>query len=318
MKNNFLIILIFASMIQLFSFGIVSKNNEAVESIKDSLLYNAEEKLLEGLKKNPDNPILNYNYALAKLRQFEDYKDKSGLEEAIKSFEKAKEDTTRSNLQAILYNQANAYYYNKDFANAVNSYQESATYLDSTKVDPDLQYNYANSLYKFIEDKSEFDSLYTMVEDIYKGTLANVDKNHKQKIWHNLGNTAFQQENYKDAISYYIEALKLDPSSEDTRINYEIALQKLAEQEGKNQANSDNNSDGEDKQSGQEEQKEEENQQEQQNKNKQEQYDDLSDEEKEKLEAEKKLDALLQEQSRSEDNENKAKIRQQRPSGRYW
>ena len=40
--------------------------------------------------------------------------------------------------------------------------------------------------------------------------------------------------------------------------------------------------------------------------------------EKEKLEAEKKLDALLQQQARPEENEEKPKIRQQQPTGKYW
>ena len=320
MKRIIFSIVLIGFLVPAYGFSSVWRNNEAVESIKDTLLYNADKKLKESLDKDPDNPILNYNYGLTKLKQYEEYKDDSGLEQAIQSFEKAKTDTTKSNLQANSFNQANAYYNLKDYANAINSYQESGTYLDTTNVDPDLLYNYANSLYKFVEENTEYDSLLTMAQDIYKSTSGMVDKDHRQKIWHNLGNTAFQQENFQEAISYYVEALKLDPKSEDTRINYEVALRKLAQQQSQNQQQQEQeqeNQEGSEEQKQESSGKQEQEQQQQDAKEKQEQYDELSDEEKEKLEAEKKLDALLQEQSREEDND-KPEIRKQKPSGRYW
>ncbi len=316
MRNIFIIILTIIS-VNSFAFGLVSKNNKAVESLNDTLLYNAENQLKEGLEKSPNNPILNYNYGLTKLRQFEEYKDQSALEDAIEGFEKAKADTSKTNLQAIHYNQANAYYNLKDYTRALQNYQEAGTYLDSTNVDLDLIYNYANSIYKFVEENTQHDSLLTMVEQMYKSSLSGGDNQLKEKVFHNLGNTAFQQEKYQDALAYYIEALKLNPQSENTRINYEIALRKLDQQKGQNQQQ-DKSEEGNSQQEQDESTSQEQEQQKQDAQDKQEQYDDLTQEEKEKLEAEKKLDALLQEQSRDDDNEEKKKIRQQRPTGRYW
>jgi tetratricopeptide (TPR) repeat protein len=328
MKKLIFSLIIFLVLLEVQGFTLINRNNKAVQAIKDTLLYRAETELKAGLEKSPDDPILNYNYGLVNLRRFEEQGDVSGLETAIESFEKAKVDTTESNLQATYYNQANAYYNSQDYSNAIHNYQYSGTYLDSTNVDPDLLYNYANSIYKFAETNPEYDSLYTMAEDIYKSTSGLVDSSHKQKIWHNLGNSAFQQQKYQEAIGYYVQALTLDPSSEDTRINYEIALRKLAEQQSQqqeNQENQENNQEQKDKQEQSEENQEKsENQQQQEQKQeeeaqeKQDQYDELSDEEKEKLEAEKKLDALLQQQSRPEQDDEKPTIREQRPSGRYW
>lgn len=318
MKKMLFILLIFIT-INAYGFGRVSKNNQAVKAINDTLLYNAEEELKEILEKDPDNPIINYNYGLTKLKQFEEYRNESALAESIESFEKAKADTSRTNLQALYYNQANAYYNLKDYASAVNNYQESATYLDSTSVDLDLVYNLANSIYKFAEENPEYDSLLTRVDEMYKSIVSGVDQQHKQKILHNLGNSAFKQSKYQDAINYYVESLRLNPKSETTRINYEIALRKLSEQQSsqEKQENQDKKKSDQEHE-GSSKQDQEQEQQQQEAKEKQEEYDDLSKEEKEKLEAEKKLDALLQEQSRDDDNEDKTKFRQNRPSGKYW
>ncbi len=320
MKRTIFMVIMCLFLVEAYSFTTVRKNNKAVEAIQDTLLYRAEDDLKDLLEKDPDNPVLNYNYGVVKLREFEEYRDKKGLQSAVESLEKAKTDTTKSNLQAIYYNQANAYYNLEDYPNAIHNYQTSASYLDSTNVDPDLLYNYANSLYKFAESNPEYDSLYTMAQDIYKSTGGMVDSAHKQKIWHNLGNSAFKQENYQEAINYFVQSLKLDPNSEDTRVNYEIALRKLAEQEAQQeeQKNQNQQEDSNQENDKSENQQQEQQKQEEDAKEKQEQYDDLSEEEKEKLEAQKKLDALLQQQARPEQDDDKPKLRQQRPTGRYW
>ncbi|MBI9031520.1 tetratricopeptide repeat protein [bacterium] len=326
MKKTFLIFTILVAMVNIFALSTVRKNNKAVKTMQDSLLYNAEAELKEYLENDPDHPILNYNYGLVKLKQFEQSpaSNKGGLNKAIDSFERAKADTTRSNLHAIYYNQANTFYHLEDYVNALHGYQEANTFLDSTTVDPDLLFNIGNSLYKFVESNPEHDSLLTMAQDVFKNAHEVGDKAIKQKITHNLGNISFTQENYQEALAYYIEALKLNPNSEDTRINYEIALKKLAEQQEnqQDQKQEDENQDQKESDQKQEQQstdqQKEQKQQQEEAKKKQDDYDKLSEEEKEKLEAEKKLDALLQEQSRPEDQEKKPEIFKQKPTGKYW
>lgn len=321
MKKLLIFTVIYLSLATLLGNSAIKNNNKAVVQEEKRLFYDAEKLIDKALKKDEDNPILNYNRGVIKLRQFEEYKDKSGLEEAVLNLEKAKADSSRTNLYSTYYNQANGFYHLKDYLSAIGNYQASNTFLDSTNVDPDLLYNYANSLYKFADSESEYDSLFTQAQQIYQGTAGMVDKEHKQHIMHNLGNSFFKQEMYQDAVGHYIEALKLNPESEDTRKNYEIALRELEKQQSQEQQQQDGEGEDEDKEEEQQESPEtsqqEQDQQQQDAQDKQDQYQDLNKEERDKLDAEKQLDALLQQQSQS-DNEKKPDIQKPRPTGRYW
>lgn len=320
MKKLLIFTVIYLSLAALLGSSVIKNNNKAVAQEEKRLFYDAEKLIDKALKKDEDNPILNYNRGVIKLRQYEEYKDKSGLEEAVESLEKAKADSSRTNLYSAYYNQANGYYHLKDYPAAIGNYQASNTFLDSTSVDPDLLYNYANSLYKLADSEAKYDSLFTNAQQIYQGTVGMVDREHKQHIMHNLGNSFFKQEMYQDAIGCYIEALKLNPESEDTRKNYEIALREIEKQQSQEQQQDgegeDEDKDEEQQESPQTSQQEQE-QQQQDAQDKQEQYQDLNKEERDKLDAEKKLDALLQQQSQS-DNEKKPDVMKPRPTGRYW
>lgn len=317
MRKSIIFAVIFLSLATLFGGSVIRDNNKAVVSAQDTLLYNAEKMIDKALKKDEDNPILNHNRGVIKLRQFEEYKDKSGITEAIANLEKAKADTSRTNLHSAYYNQANGYYHLQDYGQAMQNYQESSTFLDSTSVDPDLLYNYANSLYKIAETNAEYDSLFAYAQEIYQGTAGMVDSNHKQQILHNLGNSFFKQKMYQESLSSYIEALRLNPKSEDTRLNYEIALRELEAQQSQEQQQQDNPDDQGEEQESSETSEQEQQKQQDEAKEKQDQYKDLSEEEKEKLEAEKKFNALLQQQSQPE-NEDKPDMKKARPTGRYW
>jgi tetratricopeptide (TPR) repeat protein len=61
----------------------------------------------------------------------------------------------------------------------------------------------------------------------------------KEKAFYDLGNSYFRLEDYRNAISSYEDALKIDPNDEDAKYNLELAKKKLADQ--------DKNKDGQDK-----------------------------------------------------------------------
>ncbi|WP_445710655.1 tetratricopeptide repeat protein [Flavobacterium sp.] len=54
-------------------------------------------------------------------------------------------------------------------------------------------------------------------------------KEEKHKAFHNLGNTLMLEENYSGAVEAYKNALRNNPSDDETRYNYALAKQKLKE-----------------------------------------------------------------------------------------
>lgn len=89
------------------------------------------------------------------------------------------------------------------------------------------------------------------------------------KANYNLGNVAFNSEDYKKAVEYYKKSLRLNPNDEDARRNLRIAQLKIQDQE-ENQDNQDNNQD-------QQEQDQQDQNQEQQEQDQQEQNQDQQD-----------------------------------------
>lgn len=73
----------------------------------------------------------------------------------------------------------------------------------------------------------------------------NVEKNPSlaSKANYNLGNVAFSEEDYKSALNYYKQSLRLNPDDDAARRNLRITQLKIQEQE-----NEDNNQDNQDNQ----------------------------------------------------------------------
>lgn len=74
----------------------------------------------------------------------------------------------------------------------------------------------------------------------------------KAKKWHNLGNTQVQQQRYKEAVESYKNALRLNPSAEETRYNLAEVLRKMKqaedEEKEKDSSEQDQSESGEDQQ----------------------------------------------------------------------
>lgn len=110
------------------------------------------------------------------------------------------------------------------------------------------------------------DDLYSNPKALFsKVTELSRDNNLRKSAFYNLGNIAFNEENYAAAIEYYKQALRIDETDMKARQNLRIAQLKLKEQQ-QNQQQQENQD--------QEEQQEQENEQEQQQNQQQQQQPD--------------------------------------------
>ncbi len=160
---------------------------------------------------------------------------------------------------------------------ASGSYEEAEKkYAEAESLNTELTqalFNKADALYK----KGDLENAAKLFKDI---AASATDKDSQSAAYHNLGNTLMKTENYSGSVNAYKEALRRNPSDEDTRYNLSYALQKLKEQQEQQQQ--DKNQDQE-----QNKDKEEEKQQDQQD---QEENKDGKNEDQDQDQDEKKQD----------------------------
>jgi tetratricopeptide (TPR) repeat protein len=103
----------------------------------------------------------------------------------------------------------------------------------------------------------------------YESLLAQADDAKKTaQIWHNIGNSLLEAQQYEPSIEAYKNSLRKDPADEDTRYNLAYAKQKLKEQQQQQQdqdqdKNQDKNQDQQDQQDQDQDQDKENDQQDQ-------------------------------------------------------
>ncbi len=136
----------------------------------------------------------------------------------------------------------------------------------------------------------------------------------KSEQFHNLGNAFLQAGDYDKSIQSYIEALKLDSESDDTKYNLSMAQAMLRQQQQQQQQqnqdqNKNQNKEQEQQKQNQDQDQEQEQEQEQQQDQQQQQQKELS-----KEDAERMLEALQKrEEELQEDNKKKAKVHSRQP-----
>ena len=81
---------------------------------------------------------------------------------------------------------------------------------------PLLHYNFGNLAYGAGQ--------YQRALKEYQGALRADDRQVQSKILYNLGNSLFRAGNIADSKGFFRKALEIDPTDEDARVNYEIAL----------------------------------------------------------------------------------------------
>ncbi len=178
-------------------------------------------------------------------------------------------------------------------------------YRKSLEKDQDYfsaSYNLADAIYKQ-ERYEESSALFDGLKDNAK------DKNELSKIYHNLGNSMFKQQKLEESISAYKNALKNNPTDEDTRHNLAFAQKMLQQQQEQQKQNEENKEKQEDK----EKNKEEENKQQQEKQEeKQQQKKEQQPQEKEDMSketAKKMLEALEQQERELQEKLQKKKVK---------
>ncbi len=143
------------------------------------------------------------------------------------------------------------------------AYDEALTaYRQAQVAEPDLPEPYYNAANTY-NRQGQVEGALAQTEQSLKtaeGPLA-------AQAWYNLGNAYFDAQQWEQAIAAYKEALRLTPDDADAKVNLELALQKLQEQQ--NQEQQQNQESENQEEQNQEQQNQEQQNQEQQNQDQQ-------------------------------------------------
>lgn len=170
----------------------------------------------------------------------------------------------------------------------------------------EAEFNTGTALYaqeKYEETVKQYQSLLEQTDDTEK----------EASIWHNIGNSLLEAQQYEPSIEAYKNSLRKNPSDMDSRYNLAYAKQKLNEQQQQQQNQDDQNQDKSEDQQDQEEKKDQEqknDQQEQDDQQEQEQNKDQQEQEEDKDQQDQKQQPQPQEISK-EDAERMLKAIQQ-------
>lgn len=225
------------------------------------------------------------------------------------------------NYDKVIKNQrANQEYKKKEFSKAREKYQENSL---KNPENGQLHYNLGNALYK----ESKLDE----AEAEYKMALRDQNFEDKSKLYQNMGNIRFQNQDYKNALEFFKKSLVADPTNPDARYNYEMAARYLQKQQQQQQNQDQDNQDqdkNKDKQKQQQQQQGDENkedQKKQEQQNKQEQQKDNKEQQQQQMqkskdqkEAEQMLKALLAKEKEDMKKEKQKQAAQNQKSGKYW
>jgi Ca-activated chloride channel homolog len=132
------------------------------------------------------------------------------------------------------------------------------------------------------------------------GKMKSNDVTGKAAAYHNLGNSLLKAEKFPESIEAYKQALRFNPSDEDTRYNLSYAMRKLQQQQQQQQKQDKNKDDKKDKKD-QQDQNQPQDQKDQQDKQQQ-QKPQIS-----KQDAERMLQALKNDEQKTIDKVKKQK-----------
>ena len=94
----------------------------------------------------------------------------------------------------------------------------------------------------------------------FNQALDTKDELLQSKVFYNLGNMSYEQQKIDESLVFYKKAMELDPSDKDAKINYELMMRQIQNQE-KQQQNQDNKQESTDSQNQDQEQQQHDDQQ---------------------------------------------------------
>lgn len=137
-----------------------------------------------------------------------------------------------------------------DFVNAEMEYRKAISENASSTVGA---YNLANAYYK----KGSFEEALYRQQQVVQSSAS---KDEKHKAFHNIGNILMQNKKCKEAVEAYKNALRNDPTDDETRYNFGLAKECAEQQKDQQDQNKDNkdNQDKKDENKDQQDQKDKE------------------------------------------------------------
>ena len=145
-----------------------------------------------------------------------------------------------------LINEGNKLYNERKFAEAAKKYESAIGVNSSSAVG---HYNLGLAQIKQVtnpqdttpKSKSLLDNARKNLSSV--GALAKDKPGLASKANYNLGNLEYNQKEYKNAIEYYKQALRIDPSDNSARKNLRIAQKQMQNQDQNKDQNKDQNQD---------------------------------------------------------------------------
>jgi len=151
------------------------------------------------------------------------------------------------------------------FVSAEGTYRKAISKSSENAVAP---YNLGNALY----NKKNYNEAFGRFKQA--GEKA-IDKADKHRAFHNMGNVFMKNKEYEKAVEAYKEALRNDPSDEETRYNLALAKEMLKKQQ--NDQKNDDKKDNKDQKEQKDQNKDKQNQGDKDDQNKQQNQDQKKD-----------------------------------------
>lgn len=189
----------------------------------------------------------------------------------------------------------------EDFVSAEMAYRKAISKQSTTLAGT---YNLGTAYYK---SGNLDESLYRLQQ----ATKTATSKSEKHKAFHNIGNILMQNEKCKEAVEAYKNALRNDPSDDETRYNLGVAKVCAEEQQKQDDQNKDDKQDDKDKKDEDKENEENKDNKDKEGDNKEDDKKDEGDEEKKEGEDEKDEDGKPKEEEKDKGKGNEDKKKEQ-------
>lgn len=175
---------------------------------------------------------------------------------ALFSFSTANAQTVRSHVST-----GNHHYEKNRFADAEIEYKKA---LEKDPKSRESEFNLGNAYYK----QDRFDE----AQRTYNSSIASATTPTDQAAaLHNLGNSLFRGGKLQESIEAYKQALRLNPDDDDTRYNYQLAKDRLKQQQEQKQQNKNQQNKNKQQQDQQQQQQQQQKNDQQQNQQQQQQ-----------------------------------------------